>query len=154
MFIFSIKGHQEYIYNGDRTKEELLNFSLRLSGPPVKQVTRMESVDMLKTTNQIFFTFVGKQDGILWDIYHSVAEHYQPHGFFYATTADIAVNHFEIIHTPTILVWKENKHFHFSTSTVDDDDDDGVVDANNLNQTLHQWVNEERFLAFPKVKIM
>lgn len=126
----------------------MLNFSIRLSGPPVKQVTRIESVDMLKSTNQIFFTFVGKQDGILWDIYHSVAEHFQPHGFFYATTADIATNHFEINRIPTILVWKENNHFHFPNS---DDDVSVSIDASNLNQTLHQWVNEERFLAFPKV---
>lgn len=74
---FSIKGHQEFIYNGDRTKEELLPYATRMSGPPVQQVTRSESVDMLKSNNPIFFSFVGKQEGLLWDTYHAVAEHFQ-----------------------------------------------------------------------------
>lgn len=109
----SIKGHQEYVYSGDRTKEELLPYAMRMSGPPVQQVTRVESVDMLKSNNPIFFAFIGKQDGLLWDTYHSVAEHYQAHGFFYATSVDVATKHFVIDTLPAIMVYKERGHYYF-----------------------------------------
>lgn len=109
----SIKGHQEFIYNGDRTKEELLPYATRMSGPPVQLVTRTESVDMLKANHAIFFAFVGKQDGLLWDTYHSVAEHFQPHGFFYATSVDVANRHFSIDTLPAVVVYKERNHFYF-----------------------------------------
>lgn len=109
----SIKGHQEYIYHGDRTKDELIPFAVRMSNPPVQQVARVESIDMLKTNNGIFFTYVGKQEGVLWETYHSVAEYFQPHGFFYATSGDVAEKHFDIDTVPAILVYKEKSHFYF-----------------------------------------
>lgn len=84
-----------------------------MSNPPVQQVARVESIDMLKTNNGIFFTFVGKQEGVLWDTYHSVAEYFQPYGFFYATSGDIAEKHFDIDTVPSILVYKEKSHFYF-----------------------------------------
>lgn len=88
-------------------------FATRLSGPPIKQVTRVESVDMLKNTHAIFFTYVGKQAGIIWNVYHSVAEHFQPHGSFYATSVDVAARHFDLKTVPAILVYKETNHYHF-----------------------------------------
>lgn len=84
-----------------------------MSNPPVQQVARVESIDMLKTNNGIFFTFIGKQEGVLWDTYHSVAEYFQPYGFFYATQPDIAEKHFDIDTVPSILVYKEKSHFYF-----------------------------------------
>lgn len=84
-----------------------------MSNPPVQQVARVESIDMLKTNHGIFFTFIGKQEGVLWDTYHSVAEYFQPHGFFYATSGDIADKHFDIDTVPSVLVYKEKSHFYF-----------------------------------------
>lgn len=113
LFINSIKGHQQFLYTGDRTKEELLPYATRMSGPPVTAVTRSESVDMLKAKHDIFFAYVGKQDGALWDTYHSVAENYQPHGYFFATTPEIATKHFTVVTSPAVMVYKERKHFNF-----------------------------------------
>lgn len=113
MYFCSIKGHQEFVYNGDRSKEELLPYAIRMSGPPVQQVTRVDSFDMLKVQNEIFFTYVGLQTGALWDTYHTTAEHFQPHGFFYATNSDIANHHFQIDTLPAVLVYKEKSHFYF-----------------------------------------
>lgn len=86
---------------------------MRMSGPPVQQVTRVESVDILKQNNPVFFTYIGGQDGALWDTFYNVAEVYQPHGFFYATSVDIAKKHFEIDTIPTIMVYKERNYYHF-----------------------------------------
>ncbi|KAJ6641473.1 Protein disulfide-isomerase TMX3 [Pseudolycoriella hygida] len=144
--IMFIKGHHEFIYHGDRTKEELLTFAARMSSPPVQQVARAESIDMLKTNNKIFFIFIGKQEGALWTTYQSVAEYFQPHGFFYATSDDIAGKHFDIDTVPSVIIYKEKSHFYFPLSNNFND-----VEVTHLNQSLHKWVNEERFLFFPKI---
>lgn len=101
------------MFTGDRVKEELLAFAMRMSGPPVQPVTQMDSFNMLKTQNEIFFTYVGQRNGTLWTAYLSIAEIFQPHGFFYSTSREIADRHFQIDTLPVVLVYKENNHYHF-----------------------------------------
>lgn len=115
---FSVKGHQEYVFTGDRVKEELLTFALRMSGPPVQQVQQIDSFNTLKTQNEIFFTYVGQRNGSLWAAYSSIAETFQPHGFFYSTTREIAERHFQIDALPVVLVYKENTHYHFPCKSM------------------------------------
>lgn len=144
--ILFIKGPYDYAYNGDRTKDELIHFVNRLSGPPVQQVTRPDSIDILKSNNPIFFTYVGKQDGILWDVFYSAAEVYQPHSYFYATSVEIAKRHFDIDTVPAALVYKERSHYYFPYS-----DNFDLLEPAHLNESLFRWINEERFPTFPKI---
>lgn len=144
--IMFIKGDQEFVYSGDRTKDDLINYVLRMSGPPVQLVTRPESIDMLKGAHSIFFMYVGQQDGTLWDTYYAAAENYQPHGFFYVTSADLASQHFEIKDLPTVIVYKEDNHYHFPHAPIANQ-----MDPLELNKTIHHWVNVERFSSFPKI---
>ncbi|GAB0086539.1 protein disulfide-isomerase TMX3 [Sergentomyia squamirostris] len=143
--IIFLKEGVEYVFTGERSKEELIHFVMRMSGPPVQLVTRTESVEMLKSTHPIFFSFVGRQEGLLWDTYSSVAEIFQAHGFFYATSVEIAREHFDIDTLPAVIVYKERNHFYYPLSG------DILVDPSHMNTTLHAWVNEERFSFFPKV---
>jgi hypothetical protein len=64
--IHSLNGEFQYTFSGDRTKEEIVNFALRLSGPPVRQITRAESLENLKTSSPLFFVYVGDNAGPLW----------------------------------------------------------------------------------------
>uniref|UniRef100_A0A1B0DK03 Uncharacterized protein n=1 Tax=Phlebotomus papatasi TaxID=29031 RepID=A0A1B0DK03_PHLPP len=88
--IIFLKDGVEFVYNGERSKEELIHFVMRMSGPPVQLVTRTDSVDMLKAT-----------------------ETFQPHGFFYATSMEIAREHFDIDTLPAVNVYKERSHFYY-----------------------------------------
>lgn len=144
--ILFIKGHQEYVYSGDRTKDEMLAFVARMTGPPVQLVSQIETFSNLKADNEVFFTYVGPRNGSLWTTYHSIAEIFQPYGFFYTTSKEIASRHFDISTLPTILVYKDNNHYHFPLSS-----DFQSVEESFLNETYHRWVNEERFKTFPKI---
>lgn len=112
-FLFSIKGEQEYIYSGERVRDELLAFAYRMSGPPVQLVTQIDSFDMLKGQNELFFTYVGQRNGSLWNSYFKIAENFQPHSNFYATSRELAKPHFQVDTLPVVLVYKENSHYHF-----------------------------------------
>ncbi|CAD7003713.1 protein disulfide-isomerase TMX3 [Ceratitis capitata] len=144
--IMFLKGNAKYVYNGDRTKEDLVDYALRMSGPPVQMVTRPESIDMLKGSHTIFFMYVGDQQGVMWESYYAAAENYQQYGFFYATTPDIASQHFEFEHLPAVLVYKEELHHLYPYAHVAHE-----MDVSAINDTIHHWVNVERFTTFPKI---
>lgn len=84
-----------------------------MSGPPVQQVTQIDSFEMLKSQNDLFFVYVGEHNGSLWDMYFAIAEHFQPHAYFYATNRELATQHFQIDTLPVVLVYKESHYYHF-----------------------------------------
>lgn len=61
-----MKGDQEFVYNGDRTRDEIVKFATRLSGPPVQEVTRTASFNTLKKDRDLYFLYVGERSGMLW----------------------------------------------------------------------------------------
>lgn len=63
-----MKGDTEFTFKGDRTKEEMVNFALRLSGPPVQKITKPDSISHLKAVKDLFFVFVGENEGSAWVI--------------------------------------------------------------------------------------
>lgn len=62
----SLKGDQKYVYEGDRTRDEIVKFALRLSGPPVQEITKTQSFDTIKKERDLYFLYVGDRSGILW----------------------------------------------------------------------------------------
>lgn len=64
--IYSLKGEQEFMYHGDRTRDEIVKFALRLSGPPVQEITRTQSFDTIKRDRDLYFLYVGDRSGVLW----------------------------------------------------------------------------------------
>ncbi|KAL1129001.1 hypothetical protein AAG570_013533, partial [Ranatra chinensis] len=142
--IMFLKGDtKEYTFKGDRTKEEIMHFALRLSGPPVQRITRHESVDSLKATQKIFFVYFGGYDGPLWENYYDVAERFQPHSFFYSASHDIAKKHVNLDDRPAIFVFKENSYYAF--------DETENREWETINSSLTNWVNTERFGTFVKI---
>lgn len=66
--MYSLKGEQEFVYHGDRTREEIVKFALRVSGPPVQEVTKPQSFDTIKRERDLYFLYVGERSGPLWVI--------------------------------------------------------------------------------------
>jgi thioredoxin domain-containing protein 10 len=144
--ILFLNGEYQYTFSGDRTKEEIVNFALRLSGPPVRQITRAESLDNLKASNPLFFVYIGDNAGPLWESYSDVAEKFQPHGFFYSVSPEIARKHVTLMSVPSVYVYKENSHYFFPAELANQD-----LEMEFLNASVYDWINVERFATFPKV---
>lgn len=144
--ILFLNGEIQYTFKGDRTKEEIVNFALRVSGPPVQQITRAESLENLKASNPLFFVYVGDHAGLLWESYSDVAEKFQPHGFFYSVSPEIARKHVTVTSVPSVFVYKENTQYLFPAEPVNED-----LEMGHLNASMFNWINVERFATFPKV---
>lgn len=65
-FTYSIKGSFLHEYQGDREKEEMVNYALRMSQSAVQRLTHADSLGDLKESHPVFFGFTGKQQGPLW----------------------------------------------------------------------------------------
>jgi hypothetical protein len=63
---FSLKGDEVFTFRGDRTKQDIIDFALRVSGPAVQRITRTESILNLRKSISLFFVYVGPYEGILW----------------------------------------------------------------------------------------
>jgi thioredoxin domain-containing protein 10 len=61
-----LNGNQHFVYNGDRTRDEIVKFATRLSGPPVQEITKTTSFGTLKKDKDLYFLYVGEKSGILW----------------------------------------------------------------------------------------
>ncbi|XP_053606677.1 protein disulfide-isomerase TMX3 [Plodia interpunctella] len=143
--ILFIKGSFRHEYNGDRLKEEMVNYALRMSQPAIQKVSQEDSIGDLKETHSVFFGYVGKQSGPLWEMYMKHAEKYQPHTWFYAMSHDIIRNEFKPPNETVIFVNKEGDVFFFEATP------NLIEDTEALNVTLDKWINSERFGFFPKI---
>lgn len=77
-FFYSLKGDQKYVYEGDRTREEIVKFALRLSGPPVQEITKTLSFDTIKKDRDLYFLYVGDRSGVLWvNFFHNFITYYE-----------------------------------------------------------------------------
>ncbi|XP_049873957.1 protein disulfide-isomerase TMX3-like [Pectinophora gossypiella] len=143
--ILFIKGTYQHEYTGERVKEDMVNYALRMSQSAVQKVTHADSIGYLKEAHSVFFGYVGKQHGPLWEIFTLHAEKYQPHTWFYAMSHDVIKNDLTPPNETSVFVYKEDEAFYFDVSP------DLLQDKEALNVTLDKWINTERFGFFPKI---
>lgn len=77
-YVSSLKGSFQHEYTGDRVKEDLINYAMRMSQPAVQRISRGNSIEYLKESHPVFFGFIGKQEGLLWVIIISNLHNYIP----------------------------------------------------------------------------
>ncbi|KAJ0178239.1 hypothetical protein K1T71_006062 [Dendrolimus kikuchii] len=143
--IMFIKGSFQHEYVGDRVKDEMVNYALRMSQPAIQKVSQADSFGYLKDSHSVFFGYVGKQQGPLWEVFAAHAEKYQPHTWFYAMSHDITKNEMKISNENAVFVFKEDEPYFFKVNP-------GILeDKETLNMTLEKWINAERFGLFPKI---
>lgn len=84
-----------------------------MSGPPVQQITRTDSLANIKNKHHLFFMYVGPQEGHLWEAYLAAAAKLQPYGFFYSAKHDLVKQHADIDDLPAVFVYKENLQYFY-----------------------------------------
>lgn len=63
---YSIQGDERHAYRGDRTKDEIVGFGLRMSVPPVQHLDSRQDLRDVLSRDRLFFLYVGTQEGSLW----------------------------------------------------------------------------------------
>ena len=63
---YSIKGDRVFEYEGDRTRDDIVNFALRVMGPAVTQLNTIGDFEEAKKRTELFFMFSGVSEGSEW----------------------------------------------------------------------------------------
>ncbi|KAG7167206.1 disulfide-isomerase TMX3-like [Homarus americanus] len=129
--IMYVKGHIRHVYKGDRVKEEIIGFALRMSAPPIQHIQSSRHLKETVDRGDLFFIYVGNQEGDLWESYRALANEYRPFYYFYHIDATCM----------------EEMQFFYPVP----DEIDMAEDSNLLNTSLTDWINHERFTTFVKV---
>lgn len=61
-----LKEGREFVFNGDRTKDELVKFVQRLTGPPVQEIDRSQDFISIKNRKDASFLYIGNKQDRLW----------------------------------------------------------------------------------------
>ncbi|CAG0888117.1 unnamed protein product [Darwinula stevensoni] len=143
--IMFMKGKEVFTYSGDRSKDDILAFAKRLSGPAVKVLATCAHLDAVIRGHDLFFLYVGERTGTLWNAFQGAAFAFQERHSFYAVDA-MCLNklHEPTVVLPAVFVHKD-KVYHAMPPVSHD------VSTKALNETVYQWINHERFPSFLKV---
>lgn len=153
-----MKGDAAYQYEGDRTKDDIVNFALRLVGPSVNQIESKSDFESAKKRSELFFVFTGPMNGPDWEQFQKLATKMQQHEFFYQMTPELSQSLFDDPEENSIRVYKDDTSYRFEHDLEEQRSPrDAAADSNeelqgrNISESLHHWLLRERFPRFVKV---
>ena len=63
----SIQGDTRHSFTGDRTKDDIVGFAVRMAAPPVQHLASQHELQALRERSaHLFFLYAGNQDNHLW----------------------------------------------------------------------------------------
>ena len=81
----SIRGTEfEDTYEGDREREHIVEYALRMNAPVVTPLADAAAVRELGSKHLLFFVYAGEHEGPLWEAYSQLAERFRAHHYFYS----------------------------------------------------------------------
>ncbi|XP_033754640.1 protein disulfide-isomerase TMX3-like [Pecten maximus] len=137
-------GENIYTHKGDRSKEDILEFVNRAKGPAVRNLASKGKFDEAKRQHKdsAFFLYLGRQDPVddMFSKYSNVAVQMLIQSYFYAGSNAVLPDGVKPATIPTVLAFKDQEVVEYQAP-------DGVVTMSSLQE----WINSERFPAFPLV---
>ena len=166
--IMFLKGEEVFTYEGDRTREDIVAFARRLEGPAVTRLHTREDLREAGTRSHgLYFLFVGREEGLLYQEFLANARHFQQDEFMFSCSPELVA---DVVDTggegEAILVHKDHAWFHYSSSNPgvvermerssgQEEQDTTTAPAEGsppLHQTgFYHWMQAERFPLFAKV---
>ena len=160
--IMFLKGEETFTYEGDRTREDIVGFARRLMGPAVSRIhNAADLADARQTSGGIFFLYVGKEEGSLWEEFKKNALHFQKDEFMYSAAAEVVASEVKVAEEPAILVFKDSTWHQYPhhdkplalerAERSSETDVEETVKTGVETTDFYAWVMAERFPLFVKV---
>nr|XP_032816516.1 protein disulfide-isomerase TMX3-like isoform X1 [Petromyzon marinus] len=127
-----IKGDLAYNYRGPHSKEKIIEFANRVSGPTVLSLSSPEAFEKAQKAHDTCFVYVGGESP-LKEKYLEVATELIVYTYFYSATKEALPEDVVLYELPAVLAFKDETFYVF------DEFEDG---------SLEEWVNRERFPEF------
>ncbi|KAF7692836.1 protein disulfide-isomerase TMX3a isoform X1 [Silurus meridionalis] len=127
--IIFIKGEKYFHFNGPRTKDAIVEFASRVSGPFVRVLSSVRLFQHALSHHQLFFLYVGGRSPLKGQFY-KVASEFVIHNYFFAAPPDVLPKAVALQDVPSVAVFKDGSYVVY----------DEVREGN-----LSSWVERERF---------
>ncbi|KAK7083970.1 Protein disulfide-isomerase tmx3 [Halocaridina rubra] len=145
--VMFVKGDQRHVYKGDRLRDDIVDYAVRMSSPPIPHLASPQHLKDTVTKLNLFFIYAGNKEGHLWEVYREVAEEHRPFHFFYSIDATCMGEYTDLKYNPAVLVFKDNMHFFYPVP----EETEIAENESTINASLTDWINHERFPTFAKV---
>uniref|UniRef100_A0A1A8J5Y2 protein disulfide-isomerase n=1 Tax=Nothobranchius kuhntae TaxID=321403 RepID=A0A1A8J5Y2_NOTKU len=154
--ILMLKNDVKYNYAGPRTKDGILDFTDRVSGPPVRSLGSTQLFQHAMRRHDVMFVYVGASSELkvrthththsnthsanqlicFQGNYTSVAEELIVHTYFFSASRDVLPKGVGLTSLPAVVVFKDGTSFSYN---VEHDSD------------LKSWILRERFPTFLQI---
>ncbi|XP_071218797.1 protein disulfide-isomerase tmx3a-like [Salvelinus alpinus] len=130
-----LKDDLKYNYRGPRTKDGIMEFADRVSGPVVRALPSQQLFQNVMSRHDVLFVYVGGPSD-LKEKYISVAKELIVHTYFFSAARNILPKAVILQEYPAVAVFKDGTYFLY------DEQHDG---------DLTSWINRERFLNYLQI---
>ncbi|XP_036375324.1 protein disulfide-isomerase TMX3-like isoform X1 [Megalops cyprinoides] len=130
-----LKGDLAYNYRGPRTKDDIIEFANRVSGPVVRSLPSKQMFEHVLSRHNVVFVYIGGESP-LKEKYIEVASELIVYTYFFSAPEDILPKAVTLQELPSVAVFKDGTYFLY------DEYRDGELSA---------WVNRERFLGYLQI---
>uniref|UniRef100_A0A673M253 protein disulfide-isomerase n=1 Tax=Sinocyclocheilus rhinocerous TaxID=307959 RepID=A0A673M253_9TELE len=127
-----LKGELAYNYKGPRTKDDIIEFTNRVSGPAVRSLPSRQMFEHVLKRHSVLFLYVGGESP-LKEKYTEVASELIVYTYFFSASEDVLPESVTLHELPSVVVFKDGTYF-----TYDEYED----------SSLSSWVNRERFQSY------
>uniref|UniRef100_A0A8C5I1B9 protein disulfide-isomerase n=1 Tax=Gouania willdenowi TaxID=441366 RepID=A0A8C5I1B9_GOUWI len=130
-----LKGDLAYNYKGPRTKDDIVEFANRVSGPAVRALPSKHMFEHMIKRHDVLFVYVGGESP-LKEKYSDVASELIVYTYFFSASEEVVSESVSLAELPAVVVFKDGSYFTY------DEYEDG---------SLSSWVNKERFLGYLQI---
>uniref|UniRef100_A0A672LX60 protein disulfide-isomerase n=1 Tax=Sinocyclocheilus grahami TaxID=75366 RepID=A0A672LX60_SINGR len=126
------KGDLSFDYKGPRTKDAIIEFTNRVSGPVVKPLSSVQLFQHVMSHHDLIFVYIG-QESLLKKKYYKAATEYIVHTYFFTASEEVLPKAVTLQDVPAIAVFKDGTYYLYNE----------IVDGD-----LSFWINRERFPSY------
>ncbi|KAF7691826.1 protein disulfide-isomerase TMX3 isoform X2 [Silurus meridionalis] len=130
-----LKAELAYNYKGPRTKDDIIEFAIRVAGPSVRSLPSRQMFEHVLKRHTVLFLYIGGESP-LKEKYIDVASELIVYTYFFSGSEDIIPEYVTLSELPAVVVFKDGTYFTY------DEYEDG---------SLSSWVNRERFQNYLQI---
>ncbi|XP_073773445.1 protein disulfide-isomerase tmx3a isoform X1 [Danio rerio] len=126
------KGDLSFDYKGPRTKDGIIEFTNRVSGPVVRPLSSVQLFQHVMSRHDVIFVYIGGES-LLKKEYYKAATEFIVHTYFFTASEEILPKAVTLQDVPAVAVFKDGTYYIYN-EFIDGD--------------LSSWINRERFLSY------
>ncbi|XP_031176978.2 protein disulfide-isomerase TMX3-like [Sander lucioperca] len=133
--IMMLKKDVKYNYSGPKTKDGIMAFADRVSGPLVRHLSSVQLFHHVKSRHDVMIVYVGATSPLKGN-FTSIAETLIVYSYFFSASRDVLPKEVSLPSLPAVVIFKDGTYFTFNEESDGD---------------LQSWINRERFPNYNQI---